>query len=71
MEATKEVAEVKTQGKRREWFDGKTILDRFYREHLHSTGLSKSVFVYELARHCSDRRSVKECFEEVFAQALV
>ena len=50
--------------------DGKVILDLFYSQYLSATGLSKSVFIYELARHCRDRRSVKEFFDGFLEQVL-
>jgi ABC-type multidrug transport system ATPase subunit len=55
---------------RREHFHGKDILYTFYGKYLHSTGLSKTVFCFETARHSRERRSVREFFDGLFASKL-
>lgn len=52
------VSVAKKSSKRREFFDGKEILDRFYKTHLHGSGMSKEIFLYECARQASRRNSV-------------
>lgn len=56
-EATVEAITVKHR--RREFFHGKRIIEEFYKRHLHSSGMSKEMFVYECARCASERESVK------------
>lgn len=41
---------LREQRRRREEFHGKTVLTEFYKEHLHSAGLSKVVFTFENGR---------------------
>ena len=57
---------LRASNQRREYFDGKKLLDEFYRRHLHSTGMSKEIFVYECARCAADRRIVKKFVDELF-----
>jgi hypothetical protein len=52
---------------RREFFDGKLILNQFYKMHLHDTGMSKEIFLYECAREASKRQSVSSFVEILFA----
>ena len=56
-----------SQKQRREFFDGKLILNEFYKQHLHATGMSKEIFVYECAREASKRQSVSNFVETLFA----
>jgi hypothetical protein len=65
-EARKVVTEIDTNRKRRELYDGKSVLEQFYRDHLHKTGLAKIVFIFETARHARRRKSVQEFFNEFF-----
>lgn len=53
------VDKIKDANRRREFFHGKHILEEFYRRHMHDTGMSKEIFVYECARRASERASVK------------
>ena len=46
--------------KRREIFDGKKVLEEFYRRHMRSSGMSKEIFVYSCAKEASDRNSVRK-----------
>jgi len=55
-----------SEKRRREFFDGKEILDRFFKQHVASTGMSKEIFLYECAREASDRSSVKSFVEALF-----
>lgn len=64
-ECAKKVAEIKDCNKRREFFHGKHLLEEFYRRHMHETGMSKEIFIYECARQASDRRSVKQFVERL------
>jgi hypothetical protein len=45
---------LREQRRRREELHGKTVPAEFYKEHLHSAGLSKVVFTFETARHAAD-----------------
>ncbi|MDH3746950.1 MAG: AAA family ATPase [Gammaproteobacteria bacterium] len=60
------VVRLKKTNQRREYFDGKKLLDEFYRQHLHGTGMSKEIFVYECARCAADRNVVKRFVDELF-----
>lgn len=62
------VQKLKEENKRREYFHGKNILSSFYKEHLHATGMSKEIFVYECAKQASDRTSVNEFVSELFGK---
>ena len=56
---TSRVKAIQQKNKRREFFQGKRILDEFYTEHMHSTGMSKEIFIYECARCAGGRATVK------------
>ena len=47
------VDDIKAQGRRPDFYHGKAILDEFYRRHMHASGMSKEIFVYECARVAS------------------
>ncbi len=64
--ANKQLENLRVQLMRREHFDGKKILNEFYRRHLHKSGMSKEIFVYECARAAADRKSVKRFVEDLF-----
>lgn len=64
------VSALKTEQKRREFYHGKEVLDRFFKRHLHSTGLAKVVFHFETARHARQRKSVTSFFEGLFADLV-
>ena len=57
---TSRVDAIRQKNRRREFFQGKRILDEFYAEHLHATGMSKEIFIYECARCAGGRVSVRE-----------
>ena len=61
------VKKVKADTRRRELFDGKRVLDEFHSRHIHPTGMSKEIFVYECARQASKRQSVAEFVSTLFA----
>lgn len=61
---------LRTERRRREEFHGKTVLQAFYRMHLHRTGLPKGVFAFETARHARRRRAVVKFFDEFFGRLL-
>lgn len=52
--------------KRRELFDGKRIMDEFFKRHLRDTGMSKEIFIYTCAREASSRQSVSRFIEALF-----
>ena len=52
---------------RREFFHGKEILDRFYNAHMHDTGMSKEIFLYECAKFAKDRKSVQDFVNDLMA----
>lgn len=64
--AEAKIARLKEINQRREHFDGKKLLDEFYQQHLHSTGMSREIFVYECARCASDRKIVKNFVDQLF-----
>ena len=59
------VACIERECRRREFFHGKKVLDRFYNLHLHDTGMSKEIFIYECARCARERRSVQSFVQEI------
>ena len=59
------VSRIKNKNKRREFFHGKQILEKFYHLHVHDTGMSKEIFIYECARCASERSSVKGFVEDL------
>ncbi len=65
-DAEEQLESLRIQLKRREHFDGKKILNEFYGRHLHRSGMSKEIFIYECARAAADRKSVKRFVEELF-----
>ena len=64
-EAAHTVEGLKAASKRRELYDGKKLIDEFFKRHLHDSGMSKEIFVYTCAKEASSRHSVS-----VFIQAL-
>ena len=60
---TMTVENIKAQGRRADFFHGKTILDEFYRRHMHASGMSKEIFVYECARVASTTTRVRDFVE--------
>ncbi len=68
--ASEEIAIIKENYKRREYFHGKKILSNFYKSFLHSTGMSKEIFVYECAREASKRSSVINFVTELFEKII-
>ena len=64
--AEREINALHEQHKRRECFDGKKILAEFYSRHMHSTGMSKEIFIYECAKYAAERQTVKRFVSELF-----
>lgn len=64
--AEHKVEELRATNRRREDFHGKTVLNEFYRTHLHQAGLPKVVFTFEAARHARRRRAVVSFFDAFF-----
>lgn len=60
------IAHAAENNKRREFFDGKEILQRFFAAHVHATGMSREIFVYECARQASKRTSVAKFVNALF-----
>ncbi len=52
------ISKLKSEQKRRELFHGKEILHRFFKQHLHSSGMAKGIFLYESARHAKETREM-------------
>ena len=61
------VEELRATERRREFFDGKRVLEMFFRKHLHDTGMSKEIFVYSCGKQASARQSVSSFVEALFA----
>ena len=59
-EANLQIKKLIEKKSRREFFDGKKVLNKFYRNYLHSTGMSKEIFIYQCAQVASKRTSVKQ-----------
>jgi energy-coupling factor transporter ATP-binding protein EcfA2 len=66
--AAQKVEHLRLTSRRREEFHGKTVLQAFYQAHLHKTGLPKTVFAFETARHARRRNAVLAFFEEFFGR---
>ena len=64
--AEKGVKKLAAERTRRENYDGKEILDKLYRRHLHNSGMSKEIFVYECAQAAASRKSVKRFIGDLF-----
>lgn len=56
--------------RRREKFDGKYIVEEFYKRHLTSTGLSKEIFKYHCAESAAQRSSVRQFCNSFFGLIL-
>lgn len=67
-EASTKVSELRGKERRREEYHGKDVLEKFYGQHLHSTGMAKNIFVFETGRHARQRSTVKEFFDKFFAE---
>jgi len=65
-EATQAVDGLKAAVRRRELYDGKKIIDEFFKQHLHESGMSKEIFVYSCAKEASSRHSVSAFIEALF-----
>jgi hypothetical protein len=70
IKASEIVKQLQDTKQRREHFHGKKALEAFYARHLHQTGLSKVVFVFEAARHARRRKSVVTFFNQFFEELL-
>lgn len=66
-EAAAKVAALAAAQKRREMFDGKRVLDEFFKTHIHATGMSREIFVYLCAKEAASRTSVAKFVEALFA----
>jgi energy-coupling factor transporter ATP-binding protein EcfA2 len=66
-EAVQTVGALREAQRRRELYDGKRILDEFYKAHMHGSGMSKEIFVYLCAKEASSRHSVAAFIEALFA----
>ena len=61
-QATIKVRALRRVQRRREEFDGKAVLKAFYKEYLHSSGMSREIFTYETARYASKSACVQNFF---------
>jgi hypothetical protein len=68
--AEKQVQELQSAAQRREYFDGKEILNRFAKNYLHKSGMAKGIFRYEAARHARERQHVLQFFDSLFAKSF-
>ena len=64
--AREKVKKLAEERSRRENYDGKKILDQFHRKHLHNSGMSKEIFIYECARAAASREAVKSFVGDLF-----
>jgi ABC-type lipoprotein export system ATPase subunit len=64
--AASQVAALTERTRRREMFDGKRVLEEFYKRHVHRTGLSREVFVYLCAKEAASRTSVSKFVQSLF-----
>lgn len=62
----KKVAQIKHSNSRREFYDGKYVIDNFVKIYLKDTGLSKEIFKYQCARIASKRNKCKSFFDGFF-----
>ncbi|MCR4346937.1 MAG: ATP-binding protein [Sulfuricaulis sp.] len=65
-EATENAGALKSAVRRRELYDGKKIIDEFFKRHLHDSGMSKEIFVYLCAKEASSRHSVSKFVQVLF-----
>jgi ABC-type cobalamin/Fe3+-siderophores transport system ATPase subunit len=65
-DATEKVGKLKTDSKRREYFDGKLVIREFHKNHVNKSGMSREIFIYQCAREASRRRSVEKFVRELF-----
>lgn len=66
-QAVQTVGSLTAEQRRRELFDGKRIMDEFFKRHLRDTGMSKEIFIYTCAKEASSRQSVSRFIEALFA----
>ncbi|WP_297463398.1 hypothetical protein, partial [Ferrovum sp.] len=66
-ESAQKVSALEAANRRREMYDGKRILDEFFKQHIHSTGMSKEIFVYLCAKEAAARTSVATFVESLFS----
>lgn len=69
--ANQQVETLRSQSRRREEFHGKTVLQAFVQAHLHRTGMAKTIFLFETARHARRRGAVTKFFDEFFGHLIV
>ena len=62
------VEHIKAKDQRGDFYHGKEILDEFYRRHMHATGMSKEIFVYECARVASTTERVRAFVDAFLAR---
>ncbi len=63
-ETEAQIARLREEERRREEFDGKKAIGRFYSKHLNHTQLSRFVFTYYTARNASLRHLVTTFFDD-------
>lgn len=67
-QGAKAVEVIRNMQRRREEFDGKKLLNDFFRDHLQSSALSRHVFMFYAARRARRRRSVAMFFDQFFEE---
>ena len=61
----RKVVELQELRKRREQFDGKKVLEEFYRRYMQGSGMSKEIFVYGCAKEAANRVAVKKFVQDL------
>ena len=60
------VASIKDAARRREFYDGKKILEVFHQSYIAKTNLKRTHFLFLVAKEARDRKSVKKFFTGMF-----
>jgi hypothetical protein len=66
VEARSVVSQIKQNNQRREYFDGKKVIEVFYRDYIAKANLKKTVFLFLAAKEARNRKSVSKFFKEMF-----
>lgn len=66
--AQEEIDAIRAAQRRREEFDGKKLLQDFFRQYLQTSTLSRQVFMFYAARRARRRRSVVAFFDQFFTE---
>ncbi len=60
------VASIKKDGRRREFYDGKKMLETFHSRHIANTNLKRTHFQFLVAKEARGRKSVSKFFDGLF-----